>query len=170
MPERWARAAGFPAYEVSTSGRVRRRHTGRLCGIWLDSNGYPSVSLQVAGDWRKPTCHLLVWRSFRGPVPHPLTVDHRDRNRGNPRLGNLRLATRRQQQANSDRSHAHTHSDYRGVCYHINRGYWVARIRDGGKQLHLGCFENEADAARAYDVAARKAFGKFAILNFARRR
>jgi hypothetical protein len=34
-----------------------------------------------------------------------------------------------------------------------------------GNQVHLGCFESEADAARAYNEWAKIAFGEFATLN-----
>jgi len=42
---------------------------------------------------------------------------------------------------------------------------WRAYIAVNGKIFHLGCFQNEIDAAKAYNQAAIKYFGGFACLN-----
>ena len=41
------------------------------------------------------------------------------------------------------------------------------KCRANGKKMWLGYFDNEIDAARAYDEAARKYHKEFAQLNFA---
>ncbi len=41
----------------------------------------------------------------------------------------------------------------------------TACIKHNGKQIHLGYFESELDAA-AYDVRSKVLFGEFARLNF----
>ena len=56
-------------------------------------------------------------------------------------------------------------SKYRGVHYNKKDKLWIARVRKGKVHL-LGRFENEEQAARAYDEAARKFFGAAANVNF----
>jgi hypothetical protein len=44
-------------------------------------------------------------------------------------------------------------SQRRGVYWHKPKNKWVAQIAIGGKLRHLGCFSEEADAARQYEQA-----------------
>jgi len=50
-------------------------------------------------------------------------------------------------------------SRYRGVSFCRNAHRWHARITVNKKQISLGYFTLEADAARAYNVAALKVYG-----------
>jgi AP2-like factor, euAP2 lineage len=56
-------------------------------------------------------------------------------------------------------------SHYRGVSRDKSKKKWQARIKVEGQSSHLGTFENEDDAARAYNIAARQAWGDKARLN-----
>ncbi len=91
--------------------------------------------------------------------------DHTDQDKLNDCENNLRPATKAQNMQNS-RKQANTTSKYKGVTWHIGAEKWMARIHVDGKQIHLGLFDDEIEAAKAYDVAAVKHFGEFVVLNF----
>ena len=47
-------------------------------------------------------------------------------------------------------------SEFFGVSWHKQSGRWRASIREDGKQHNLGYFDDEQEAARAFDAAARR--------------
>lgn len=76
---------------------------------------------------------------------------------------NLRLCTASQNQHN--RLPQAGASKFKGVYWHKKTHKWRARIHHKNKRINLGCFSNEIDAAKSYNKAAIKYFGKFSRLN-----
>ncbi len=126
-------------------------------------------AIQRDWAWYAKTFHLngtpLQMHRLIINAPPGLFVDHIDHNGLNNRKSNLRLCTNAQNQQNS-RPRSGGTSKYKGVHWEKNRNKFRARITYNGKNIHLGMFENEIDAARAYDKAAKKFFKEFAYLNF----
>jgi hypothetical protein len=57
-------------------------------------------------------------------------------------------------------------SKYRGVRWHYCNSKWEARIFNGSRQVSLGYFEDENEAAQAYDAQAVQMRGGSAVVNF----
>jgi hypothetical protein len=107
--------------------------------------------------------HLVLLNSER------CKVNHRDGNGFNNCRNNLRAASCGQVEAAKVKSTKRTYtSQYKGVCKPQGKILWQAGLRVAGVSRRLGTFENEDDAARAYDAAALEAFGEFAYQNFPR--
>ena len=113
-------------------------------------------------------CEVTKKRVFLHHIILPkmdgLFCDHINGNRADNRKSNLRYVTPKQNTWNRKR-HKGGSSQYKGVRLEAGK-YWRAKIRIDGVQTWLGYFETEEDAARAYDVAAKEAFGEYARLNF----
>ena len=99
-------------------------------------------------------------------APDNLVVDHINYNGLDNRKANLRLATRRQNSLHVIRTMNPGSSKYKGVSWHTHKKRWGAKITTHGKTYHLGYFKNEVEAAKTYDLSARKYHGAFAALNF----
>lgn len=103
-------------------------------------------------------------------------VDHDNRNGLDNRKANLRIATRSQNLANQPKQRRQegraATSQYKGVCWDKARGKWAVYIASGSpgqeKRRGVGRFDDEIEAARAYDRAAFERWGAFAMLNFER--
>jgi hypothetical protein len=92
-------------------------------------------------------------------------VDHYDNDGLNNQRYNLRQCTAGQNSANRRKSPGLS-SQYKGVCQLTNQLKFVAYICVSGQQIRLGTFDDEVEAAHAYDAAATLHFGTFAKLNF----
>lgn len=108
--------------------------------------------------------NMLLHR-FITDAPIGLLVDHINGDKLDNRRSNLRLATQAENLRNR-KVHANNRTGYKGVYWHKMARKYAARIAVEKRQIWLGLYEDPADAARAYDEAARKYHGEFARLNF----
>lgn len=106
--------------------------------------------------------NLPLHRLLIQDAPHH--IDHINGNGLDNRRENLRLATARENAANSRMYRTNT-SGYRGVHWNKERRKWVASIRDHQKKIHIGAFEHKYQAALAWNIRAKEVFGEFARLN-----
>lgn len=107
---------------------------------------------------------LYMHRVIMSP-PDGMQVDHREHyDRAalvvDNRRANLRICTQGQNLMNT-RPRVGGSSRKKGVSWDSSRGKWIAQITVNGKYRHLGRFDDEDDAARAYDVAAERLYGEF---------
>src|SRR5215472_5369866 len=104
MNEAWHICVDFPAYEVSSRGRVRRRAFVRgkppvVLPEWSGGSNdhqYPKVNLQKEGRGYKVFVHRLVGAAFYG-LTRDHVIDHRNHNTHD--LTQIRVALPRKMRA-----------------------------------------------------------------------
>lgn len=91
-------------------------------------------------------------------------VDHVNKNKLDNRRKNLRRCTKAQNSFNCKKRKINK-SGYKGVSWSKSNYGWIAQIVSNRQKFHLGTFKKKIDAAKAYNLAAKKLHGSFANLN-----
>jgi hypothetical protein len=145
----------------SETGELRWIAPGRGCRVgdlagYHDSAGYRLVEI----DHQIYLAHRIIWKMMTANDP-AILIDHKDGDKDNNRWGNLREATKAENQRNSKKPVSNT-SGVKGVCWDVQAQRWLARISVNSRNIHIGTFTNLADAARARQLAAEQMHGAFA--------
>ena len=94
--EEWRRCVEVPIYEISNTGLVRNRRTGRIMKTHINERGYEIVQLRYQGAIYDRRVHRLVAEAFDDGSHAGMEVTHRDGNRSNNNLDNLVWSTRKE--------------------------------------------------------------------------
>jgi len=127
---------------------------------WFYGDGYARRMSKHKGKRVVVSMHHFVLPRIPG-----LEVDHINGNRADNRRCNLRHVTRSQNNANRHALVEDASSRFKGVCWREHAHKWKAYIKVDGRQVHIGYFETEEEAARAYNETARTIYGQYAHLN-----
>lgn len=126
---------------------------------WYIHNGYALTDNMVDGKRTRTRMHRMIFGNKVGKY-----TDHKNGNKLDNRLQNLRICTNAQNMRNIPAKKQNT-SGFKGVTWQKDCLRWKAQIKFNYKNIHIGVFKLKTDAALAYNQAAKKYFGKFAWLN-----
>jgi len=162
-------AEWFYISENSPSGLKWKKPRGRvkvgdIAGIKRVNKDYWKVGF----EGKSYQVHRIIYLLKTGEDPGAFQIDHIN---GTKDLTTLRKATASQNGANSKKQGAYGEkecsSKYKGVSKYkknLNKP-WRALIHFEGSSHYLGSYATEAEAALAYNTAAKRFFGEFAFLN-----
>lgn len=102
--------------------------------------------------------HIVAWAIFYGYVPH-LEIDHKNGDRSDNRIENLRMATPRQNRRNM-KKRSDNKSGFCGVSFCKKSKKWRAQVSGLNKRHDLGRFERKECAISAV-MQKRKELGYF---------
>lgn len=133
--------SGVFKWKQAVGKRVR---VGDVAGSTVD--GY----IRIVLDKVKYRAHRLAWFYVNKVWPSGL-LDHKDTNRSNNRIDNLRLATKSENNHNR-RLNTNSTTGVKGVTYHKQSGKYVTLVQFKSVQYRFGSH----DTIEAAEIAVRR--------------
>jgi len=118
-------------------------------------------SQSIGGQHHRIYMHREIMQT-----PDGLFTDHINSDGLDNRRENLRICTNAENQHNQQKQKRECSSSFKGVSWDKIDKKWQAHIRVNLKQIRLGRFDSEIQAALTYDEAAKEYYGEFAKTNF----
>ena len=139
-------------YKVSNLGNVKSlKWKKEIIMKQAISSRYLAVNLRKENISKNVKVHVLVAMAFLDFKPNKqvLTIDHKNGVRTDNRLENLQIVTQRENIQNYHKSR----KGQIGADWHEQTKKWRSRIYINKSNVHLGLFEEEKDALKAYEIA-----------------
>ena len=135
---------------------IRKTRTSNRVNVG-DSAGTirPDGYLQVRFLGKLHLVHRIVWEMHNGPIPEGMEIDHINHIKTDNRIENLRVVDRAKNLMNRPMQNNYG-SGVNGVDWSKSNRSWRARIRIGGREIHLGYFNKLDDAIEAREMANLK--------------
>lgn len=136
----------------------------KVSGVYLTNRESITPYVRLQGGSSVYAHRVIAERMIGRKLLGAERVDHINGNGTDNRRENLRVVTHAQNLMNRP-GWRKSSSKYKGVTFYKRDHKWQAKICPSGKTMHLGYFDQELDAAKAYNAAAMQHFGKYAVLN-----
>lgn len=144
----------------SETGIITSLNTGYCWEFANTKKGYILISFEE----KTYKAHRLAWLIFYGEFPSG-NIDHKDRNKSNNRINNLRLCSDQENLRNRDKR-KNNKTGYKNVSFLEKSGKYRARIVVDGKYKHLGYFSTAEEASIAIEEIAKDLHKEFYYKNF----
>lgn len=129
--------------------------TGSVAGE-ISRNGYRLIQF----EGRKYSAHRMAWAFVHGEITHDEEIDHKNNDRDDNSISNLRIASF-SQNARNQLMHRNNTSGVKGVSFHRQSGKWRARICIHGTTHYLGHFSDIKMAEESIMSAREKLHGEY---------
>ncbi len=156
----WLPIKDYPNYQISIDGRVKNIKRNRILRPTIGGNGYYHVELYKKNQSQTKDIHRLVAMHFIPNIKNDDFVDHKNNDKLNNTISNLRWASNQQNQFNATLNCKNT-SGVRGISLVKSSNRWRATIKFNNKKIHIGNFINIDDAKIARQKIAAELFGEF---------
>ena len=120
-----------------------------------DKDGYRRVSLSLTTGKKEVSFHRLIYYAYNQDwdiwdISKDNEIDHSNRIRDDNRIENLSVATRTQNNRNTNK---------KGYCWVKQKNIYKVQIKVDKKQIHIGYYKTEEEAIKARADAEAKYWG-----------
>ena len=128
---KWETIPGYSDYQVSDAGQIRSVKFGRTMILKPSTAGAGYLVVDLCKNGKRKTCqiHRLVLAAFQGPCPDGKECNHKDGDKLNNRVENLKYVTRSENGLHAYRTGLSTPPGEKKVLQLTKDGQFIAEYK-----------------------------------------